>query len=232
MSTPLTPTSPKAADAGLPGAERKYAETPAATKPAVDTIDAGAKGSSEGVLACLQSLACSVWSCLAGFFTWAISFVYNPPNPELLKDPLKQIDQVFFWSLHNGPIKTMIEEMRKANPFSTFGLKISLECHIHGDETNQIAYHHSFGTTKVIGTFTGRQLEDVRDVFKPEFERFVKAVQKKFEEAENYIDFSRGDIVKMQMQGTLNDATEKKRVELTQYWIDGKAQPIDIDVST
>ncbi len=122
MSTPLAPTSPKAADAGLPGAERKYAETPAATKPAVDTIDAGAKGSSEGVLACLQSLACSVWSCFTGLFTWIRSF-FGPgarDNAELLANPLKHIAVgLKAWQDPTGPMTQLLDEVRRCSTETT-----------------------------------------------------------------------------------------------------------------
>lgn len=89
MSVPSA-TSPKAAEGSLL-AERKQAQKPAATKPTVDTIDTGKEESASGILCCLQSLAYSFWSCVAGFFSWIGSFFGPAPRdkPELLADPLK-----------------------------------------------------------------------------------------------------------------------------------------------
>ncbi len=238
MSTPLTPASPKATDAGLP-AVGKYAEKPAATKPIVDRIDTAAKESSEGVLACLQSLACSIWGCVSGIFSWVLSWVYTPVNAELLKDPLKQMKDEFpSWRSENGPIKTMIEEMRKTASFSSFHLEITLECHVKGNEQDEIFHCESFGK-QTIATFEGEQAKAIEETYQPAFDIFIDIAKQKFVEgAENYIDFSRGDVVKMQMRGAIEDPTNRAAegkgtfhcwniLTLTQYWEKGVAQPIE-----
>ncbi len=125
MSTPVTPTSPKAADARLPAVQKEYEVPRTARQRAADTIDdtipyafhSDSTAESSGILSCVQNFACSIWSCVSDFFGRVANlFSSARDNPELLANPLKQIDaDLAIWKDSKGPMTKLVNEVRKGS---------------------------------------------------------------------------------------------------------------------
>jgi hypothetical protein len=157
MSGAVTPTSPKAVDAGLPAYEAKHAESSTSARsssPDSDTLSISGDESS-GIFSCLESLAYSVWSCMAGFFRWIGSMFGSNArnNPELLKEPLKQIaPSLEAWKNPDGPIKLLCDKVHsheKLDQFVKFSARFQAsEEQIEADGTFTVDFCNLFSNKK------------------------------------------------------------------------------------
>ncbi len=106
----------------------KYREQPVNVLPTLSTTQipyafhSDSTAESSDILACVQNFACSIWSCLAGFFSWIGSLFGPAPrnNPELIANPFKHIAaDLEVWKDPKGPMTQLLDEVRKCSKDTT-----------------------------------------------------------------------------------------------------------------